>query len=341
MKKFLSLLLFALTTIVLAACSGDTDSSNDSTEKTNKLNIYTTVYPLQYFTERIGADFVNVKSIYPAGSNEHTFEPTQRAMIDLADSDLFFYIGLGLEGFVDKAKTTLKEENVKFVETAENVSEEDLHISTGHTHAEAIKEDDHNHDDDDHEHDEEGHGEEHHEDHQHSDHDSHVWLSPVISKQLAAVIKDELIKAMPEQEQLFTQNYNVLVQELDTLHRDFLSMSEKVSNKTFFVSHAAFGYIAGHYGLNQVPVAGLNSQSEPSQKQLAAIVDLARKEKITHIFFEQNVSSNLTKVIQEEIGAEASVLHNLSVLTEKDIKNKEDYFTLMRANLDVLENALK
>ena len=338
MKKFLSLLLFALTTIVLVACSGDSDSSTDSTD-TDTINIYTTVYPLQYFTERIGAEYVNVQSIYPAGSNEHTFEPTQRAMIDLADSDLFFYIGLGLEGFVDKAKTTLKGENVKFIATAENVPEVDLHISTGHTHAEATKED--HEDGHDHDHDDEGHEEDNHEDHQNSDHDSHVWLSPVISKQLAAVIKDELIKAMPEQEQLFTQNYDALVQELDTLHRDFLLMSEKVSNKTFFVSHAAFGYIAGHYGLNQVPVAGLNSQSEPSQKELAAIVDLARKEKITHIFFEQNVSSNLTKVIQKEIGAEASILHNLSVLTEKDIKNNEDYFTLMRSNLDALENALK
>ena len=329
MKKLLSLLLFAITAIVLAACGGETDdSSTDSTEKTDVMNVYTTVYPLQYFTERIGAEYVNVKSIYPPGSNEHTFEPTQRAMIDLADSDLFFYIGLGLEGFVEKAKTTLKDEHVTFIATAENVSEEDLHISTGHSHAEATNE-------------EEGHDEENHADHNHGDHDSHVWLSPVISQQLASVIKDELIKAMPEQEQLFTQNYDALVQELETLHQDFSAMAEKVSNKTFFVSHAAFGYISGHYGFKQVPVAGLNSQSEPSQKELAAIVDLAKEKNITHIFFEQNVSSNLTKVIQEEIGAEAAILHNLSVLTEKDIKNKEDYFSLMRANLDILENALK
>lgn len=336
MKKLLSLLLFSITAIILVACNEETDLSTDSTEKADVMNVYTTVYPLQYFTERIGAEYVNVKSIYPPGSNEHTFEPTQRAMIDLANSDLFFYIGLGLEGFVDKAKTTLKGENVKFIATADNVSEEDLHISTGHSHAAAPKEEGH-----DHEHDEDGHEEENHEDHQHADHDSHVWLSPVISQQLAAVIKDELIKAMPEQEQLFTQNYDTLVQELETLHSDFLAMAEKVSNKTFFVSHAAFGYIAGHYGFIQVPVAGLNSQSEPSQKELAAIVDLAKEENIKHIFFEQNVSSNLTKVIQKEIGAKASILHNLSVLTDKDIKNKEDYFSLMRANLDVLENALK
>lgn len=328
MKKLLSLLLLSTIAIILTACSTDNDSTNETPEKKDVIDIYTTVYPLQYFAERIGADYVNVKSIYPPGSNEHTFEPTQKAMISLADSDLFFYIGLGLEGFVEKAKTTLKDQHVTFIATADHVTEEQLHISTGHSHAEE-EEHEHEHEDED------------HDDHNHSEHDSHVWLSPVISQQLAAVIKDELVKAMPEHEALFMQNYDALVQDLEILHHDFLEMAENVPNKTFFVSHAAFGYIAGHYGFKQVPIAGLNSQSEPSQKELASIVDLAKENNITYIFFEQNVSSKLAEVIQKEIGAKASILHNLSVLTEEDIKKGEDYFTLMRANLDALENALK
>lgn len=72
------------------------------------INVYTTVYPLSYFAERIGGEYVNVTSIYPPGTNEHTFEPTQKDMMALADADLFFYIGLGLEGFVENAKNTLK-----------------------------------------------------------------------------------------------------------------------------------------------------------------------------------------------------------------------------------------
>lgn len=317
MKKLAIILLFCALSLILAACS---DSDDKSKSDDSKISIYTTVYPLLYFAERIGGDYVNVQSIYPPGANEHTFEPTQKTMIDVAKSDLFFYIGLGLEGFVEKAEKSLEKENVKFVATADNVSEQLLDVSTGHTHDE---------------------NEEEEEEHHHGEHDSHVWLSPIISKDLAAVIKDELVAAMPEQEQLFTENYNTLVQDLQTLDQEFQQMGASVPNKTFFVSHAAFGYIAGHYGLKQVPVAGLNSQSEPSQKELASIVDLAKKENIKYIFFEQNVSSKLTKVIQEEIGAEALTLHNLSVLTKEDIKNNEDYFTLMRANINALEKALK
>jgi len=334
LKKVLSLFLFSIVAVILAACGGDDNATTDketTEESTNKLSIYTTVYPLQYFAERIGGEYVDVSSIYPPGANEHTFEPTQKDMMTLADADMFFYIGLGLEGFVEKAKNTLANENVKLVATADHVSEEKLHISTGHVHAED-EEDDHGHEEEandlliDHS----GHG-----------HDSHVWLSPVISQDLAAVIKDELVAAMPEQEALFTENYEALVAELEELHAKFESMAAQTTQKTFFVSHAAFGYIAGHYGFSQVPVAGLNSQSEPSQKELTKIVDLAKKENIQYIFFEQNVSSNLTEVIQNEVSADSLILHNLSVLTTDDIKNGETYFTLMEKNMEALKTALQ
>ena len=333
MKKWF--LFIPMLALLLAACNSDNATPTTDTEKTDDtLSIYTTVYPLQYFAERIGGEAVNVSSIYPAGANEHTFEPTQKDMMTLADADLFFYIGLGLEGFVENAKKTLANEDVKLVPTAEGVTEEQLHISTGHTHEEAIEEEH------DHEHDEDEHAEENHDDHAHTDHDAHVWLSPIISQQLALAIKDELVAALPDQEATFTKNYETLVADLDTLNADFETMAAATKKKTFFVSHAAFGYIAGHYGLKQVPVAGLNSQSEPSQKELTSIVDLAKKENIEYIFFEQNVSSNLTKIIQNELGAQTLTLHNLSVLTKEDITNNEDYFTLMRKNIDVLKQAL-
>lgn len=334
MKKWMYVVV-AMLAVVLAACGKDDDTGMDIADVPETLNVYTTVYPLQYFTQEIGGRFVTVQSIYPAGANEHTFEPTQKDMMNLADADVFFYIGLGLEGFVENAQKTLANENVKLVATADAISEDDLHISTGHTHAEAIEVHE--------EHDHEGHSheEEVQEDHNHDDHDSHVWLSPVLSKELATVIKNTLVEKLPEQEATFTANYEQLVKDLDALHAEFEAMAAETTNKTFFVSHAAFGYIAGHYGFNQVPVAGLNSQSEPSQKELTAIVDLAKKQNIKHIFFEQNVSSNLTEVIQKEIGADTLTLHNLSVLTNEDISNDETYFTLMQKNIEALKTALQ
>ena len=330
MKKVFLLFSVAVLALFTAACGDKSTTVDKDAESTSKLSIYTTVYPLSYFSERIGGEFVDVSSIYPTGANEHTFEPTQKDMMKLADADLFFYVGLGLEGFVENAKKTLAKEDVTLIATADQVSDEQLAVSTGHTH-----------DDEEEEHTHEEHEDgSSHDDHDHGDVDPHVWLSPVISQDLALAIKNALVEKMPEQEDAFTANYETLVSELQQLDEQFKTMADAVNEKTFFVSHAAFGYIAGEYGLTQIPIAGLNSQTEPSQKELTTIVDKAKDLNIHYILFEQNVSSKLAEVIQKEVGADSLVLHNLSILTTDDVKNKETYFTLMQKNIKTLETAL-
>ncbi|ANU12623.1 metal ABC transporter solute-binding protein, Zn/Mn family [Planococcus halocryophilus] len=324
MKKTILLLSLLL---LLAACGKTSEEAQSIDNDDSKLQVYTTVYPLTYFTERIGGDLINVQSIYPAGSNEHTFEPTQQEMIKLADADLMFSIGLGLEGFIDNAKKTLENENVEFVATADQITDEDLEAALGHQ--EDVNED--------------AHAEEAESDdgHDHGSTDPHVWMSPVLSEKLVESIKDSLVKADPENAEVYESNYSELIVELETLDRSFDSLAERVSKDTFFVSHAAFGYLSEPYGFKQIAIAGLNSQNEPSQKELTEIVDLAKEYDLQYIVFEQNVSSNLTKVIQKEVGAEAIDMHNLGVLTQENIDNEETYFTLMEKNLQVLETILK
>ena len=317
MKKQLFILLL-LTVLLLVACS-DKEIVKDVSDS-DKLTVYTTVYPLQYFTERIGGDHVEVKSIYPPGSDEHTFEPTQKEMMALADSDLFFYIGLGLEGFVNNAEKTLESEHVKMIATAEAITEDMLHEDPELDHAK-----------------DESHEEA---EHDHGVIDPHVWISPVLSDALAYAIKEALIKIEPDKKADFEANFEALRDDLLKLDRKFLDMASKASAKTFFVSHAAFGYIADTYGLEQVAIAGLNSQNEPSQKQLASLVKYASEHDVKYVLFEQNVSSKLTDVIRKEIGAESLMLHNLGILTADDIKNEEDYFSLMEMNIATLEKAL-
>lgn len=331
MKKLIASLSSAL---LLAACGEPAIDNGAQTEPVDesKLQVYTTVYPLTYFTERIGGEHVQVQSIYPAGANEHTFEPTQQDMIKLAEADLMFYVGLGLEGFIDKAEDTLKDEKVEFVAAADAISDEELEAAGEPHQAEAHEEETHA---------EEAAEEEGHEGHDHGTVDPHVWMSPVLSQKLAESIKNNLAEADPENSEAYESNYAQLIIELEELDGAFEELSERVDNKTFFVSHSAFGYIAEPYGFEQVAVAGLNSQDEPSQKELAEIVDLAKEKEIQYIVFEQNVSSNLTEVIQNEVGAEAIQMHNLGVLTQENIDNEETYFTLMEKNLQVLETVLK
>lgn len=316
MKKKSLVFLALIMTLLISACGNKEDDNKADIQNDGKLTVYTTVYPLLYFTERIGGEFVDVNSIYPAGTDEHSFDPTQKDMIALSDADLFFYIGLGLEGFVENAQKTLKNEHVEFVATAESISTNQL--KEGHDE----------------------HGEEEHDEHAHGQFDPHVWISPKLSIELANSIKEALISKLPAEQETLEKNFDLLEDDLIELDERFKEMADNAATKTYFVSHAAFGYIANEYGLKQVAIAGLNSQSEPSQKQLANIVEQAKAENVQFILFEQNVSSKLTEVVRNEIGAESLMLHNLGVLTQEDIDNNETYFTLMERNLQVFEQAL-
>ncbi|WP_077214326.1 metal ABC transporter solute-binding protein, Zn/Mn family [Bacillus dakarensis] len=314
MKKLLSLVTSVLVIgLFLAGCGSETETEQEP-ENSNQglLKIYTTVYPLQFFTEEIGKDLVDVSTIYPPGSDEHTFEPSQKDMMQLADSDLFIYVGLGLEGFVNNAEKTLKDEDVILFPAGEGI------------HLDPHEEDADGHDD---------HGHNH-------DVDPHVWIDPVYAKELAEGIKNELIKQLPDHEQQLEENYAALSDQLDRLHEQFETTIKEANKKQIIVSHAAYGYWEERYGLEQISVSGLSSSSEPTQKQLENIISTAKEHDLKYIFFEQNVSSRLTETVQKEMNAESLVLHNLSVLTDKDISENRNYFTIMEDNLNAIKTAL-
>lgn len=269
-------------------------------------------------------------------------------MMKLADSDLFVYVGLGLEGFVEKAKETLKNENVKLLAAGDNI-DFDSHEEEGHDHEseENHEEEGHdhegeeNHEEEGHDHEgEENHKEDGHDGHNHGDVDPHVWIDPVYSKDLAEAIKNELVALLPEHKEQMEENFAKLATELDELDKEFDEVIHHAEHKEFIVSHSAYGYWEQRYGLKQISVSGVSTSQEPSQKQLEKIISTAKEHNLKYIFFEQNVSSKLTEIVQKEMNAEALTLHNLSVLTDEDIKNERNYFSIMKDNLKALDTAL-
>lgn len=311
-KWFMSLSL--LSVVALAACGNNNEegSSAESSES-DPLSIYTTVYPLQFFAERIAGDEADVSSILPPGSDSHTYEPTSKDVIAIAEADAFIMNGAGLEGFADSIAEAVESENVLIAEATDGIE---------------LSEGAHDHD----------HGHDH--DHDHGDYDPHVWLDPIRSIEMAENIKELLINLQPDDEALFNENFESLKAELEALDQEFSSSIEQASGNHFIVSHAAYGYWEEAYDVHQIAVSGLSPTQEPSQKELQEIVETAEAYELQHVFFEQNVTTKIAEVVREEIGAETLMLHNLSVLTDEDIENGEDYFSLMKRNLEQLNIAL-
>ena len=125
---------------------------------------------------------------------------------------------------------------------------------------------------------------------------------------------------------------------MDTEYKQGLSSCE---GKNIITSHAAFGYLAAAYGLNQVPIAGLSPDAEPSPRQLADIAKFAKDNQVKYIFFESLVSPKLSQTIATEVGAQTLVLNPIEGLSEEEMSHGKTYFSVMQDNLTNLRTALQ
>ncbi|MBY6036464.1 zinc ABC transporter substrate-binding protein [Fictibacillus nanhaiensis] len=309
MRK-LGLLCLLLLLLVTAACGNNSSDTKDGT-----LNIYTTMYPLEYFTERIGGKHVNVSSIIPPGADAHTYEPSTKKMVEMSEGDAFVYNKWESDEFSSSVAETLKEEELPIIDAAKGIA---------YTHNEEHKE---------HESSEEQHD--------HSSVDPHIWLDPVLAEQMAQNIYEGLRKIKPEAKDEFKKNYDELIKDLKGLHSAFQSKVENAPKDAFIVSHAAYGYWAERYGLRQIAISGLSPSHEPSQHQIQEIIEHAKAEGISYILYEENVNNKVAAMVKKEVGANTLTLHNLETLTKEDIKNKRNYLSIMKQNIDTLEKALQ
>ena len=139
----------------------------------------------------------------------------------------------------------------------------------------------------------------------------------------------------------YERNYKRLARRLDDLHHLFKETVDNADGKSFVVSHAAFGYLANRYGLNQISISELSPSEEPSPGKLREVVETARKHRVRYILFETLVSSKVAKTVQKEVGARPLTLHPLEGLTPQEKSQGEDYFTLMEKNAKHLGKALE
>ncbi|MCP9487674.1 MAG: zinc ABC transporter substrate-binding protein [Gaiellaceae bacterium MAG52_C11] len=162
--------------------------------------------------------------------------------------------------------------------------------------------------------------------------DPHVWLDPV----RYARIVERIGTALDRPDEAAR-----LKKELLALDGEFRAGLEDCERQELVTSHAAFGHLAERYGLEQIAISGLSPEAEPTAGELEQVIEKVREHGATTIFFETLVSPRLAQTVAREVGAETAVLNPLEGLTEEDIDAGADYFSLMRANLAALREALE
>ncbi len=310
--------------VMLSACGNINKGENKDVSSKNKLKIYTTAFAFQSFTEQIGGKYVDVESIYPPGADMHTFEPTQKEMVNIAKGDLFIYSNQEMDPVAKKIAGSINNKDLKLA-LAANFTHDDLVVNHEHEHE---------HEGHEHDHEEEGH------DHEEGSEDPHIWLDPVLNKKMVKSIKDDLAKKDPQHKDYYENNYKQVVNDLDNINQRLTEVTEHPKRDTVVISHDSIGYLANRYGFKQEGVSGMNNE-EPSQRDLMDIVNNIKQTKQPYVLYEQNISSKVTDVIQKESNSTPLSFHNMATLSKEESKEGNiTYQSLMKRNIKSLDKAL-
>jgi zinc transport system substrate-binding protein len=309
-KAFTVITFITLLTSVLFLVFGCTTKQSPAiqADKTSlsKPVIYTSIYPIYDFVNKIGGDKVIIKNILPAGAEPHSYEPSARLLAELSKAQLFIYNGVGMEPYLDKFRKTLQGSPLIMVEAGRGIDLIKVNDEGSNVHD-----------------------------------DPHVWLSPSSALIMGQNILQAIISIDPKNKSYYENNYKTFKDNLTSLDQEYKDTLTRCKKKDVVVTHAAFGYLCREYGLNQISVMGLNAEAEPTPRKIKEIIESIKKQHITHIFFETLYSPKVSDTISRETGTQILQLYPLDTLTENQIGKGEDYFSIMRLNLKNLKDALE
>ncbi len=293
--------------IGLAGCAGSREPLADGV-----IHIVAGFYPLQFVAEQIGGARVHVTSLTQPGVEPHDLELSPRQVASVADADLVVYLG-GFQPAVDEA--TEQEAADRAFDAADAVALRPAVVVPMPP-------------------------DEYHEDEGASakgDKDPHIWLDPTRLARVGDALADRLAVIDPERAVTYRDRARALRTSLTGLDTDYSKGLRTCARREIVVSHAAFGYLAERYRLNQIAISGISPDNEPSPGRLADVAEQARAHDATTIFFETLASPKVARAVASEVGLATAVLDPIEGLAAG---SSDTYLTVMRHNLAVLRTAL-
>ena len=273
----------------------------------SKTKVVATFSILADIVSNVGGDRVEVTSLVGANSDAHVYNPSPADARKLADARVVFVNGLGFEGWLErlvkasgtKAPTVVASKGIKPLERA---------ASGGHSHGRV---------------------------------DPHAWQSVANVKVYATNVRDGLIAADPAGKATYDANAAAYLEKLDALDKEVRDAVAKIpaERRRVLTTHDSFGYFAAAYGIEMVAPQGVSTESEPSAKDVAALITQIKNKKISGVFMENVTDPRLIQRISAETGAKGGGTLYSDALTDPK-GPAPTYIDLIQHNIRTLSQAL-
>lgn len=267
--------------------AGATTSTAAAQEKVRLVASFTILADM---AREIGGERLQVDTLVGPDGDAHVFQPTPAHARAVAQADILLVNGLGFEGWIDRLQRSSGFKGLLVV------------ASAGITPITMA--DDHDH----------GHG------HGHSPgasstrkkarpaaaiSDPHAWQDLANGRAYVDNIARGLAAADPPGAGYYAQRAGAYKQRLSDLDTRVRAAFDAIPAKKrrAITSHDAFGYFGRAYGIEFIPATGASTESEPTARQIAALIAQIRKEKIKALFVENMSNPRLI----EQLGRDAGV----------------------------------
>ena len=273
--------------------------------------VVVTLPVLKDFSEVIGGDRLEVKSLLTGLESEHTYTPKPTDIMAVQEAHLLLKIGLGLESWVDQLIKNAGNTHLLVINTADGVPLLRDSSNSNTNQSEGFKD-------------------------RHTMGNPHIWLDPVNAKIMLRHIVDGLIKIDPQGKEIYHKNFASYIKKLDLLEEQAKKRVTALPDRRIVTHHAAWPYFARRFGFiiegNLINQVG----SEPSAKELARLTRKIKREGIKVIVSEPQLNPKLPQMMAQETGARVVVLTPLPGA----IPGTETYLSMIEYDINQLIEAL-
>jgi zinc transport system substrate-binding protein len=271
------------------------------------LTVFVVNYPLQYFTERIGGEHVNVVFPAPADVDPTYWMPDTATITAFQQADLILLNGAGYARWVNKV--TLP--RFRMVNTSAGFRDRYIEATEVITHT---------------------HGSEG--DHAHEAIAFTTWIDFSLAAEHARAITAALNRKRPALRDIFETNYALLEKDLMTLDRTIKDIVSKDRTRPLVVSHPVYEYFARRYGLN-IKSVHWEPDDILSNKQIMELNSLLKEHPAKWMIWEGNVMKQSAEKLKA-IGVDSLVFNPCG-----NTPDQGDFLSVMRQNVKNLKSAFQ
>ncbi|MCW0979465.1 zinc ABC transporter substrate-binding protein ZnuA [Agrobacterium sp. BT-220-3] len=302
-------------------------------------NVVVSIKPVHSLVAAIMQGVGEPQLIVDGAASPHTYNLRPSNARTLEKADLVFWVGPGLEAFLQKPLEALASK-ATVVELEDAKGLEKLPFREGgpfeaHDHGEEGHGEHEDHAEEAGAHD---HGNDHrHDDREHGAYDTHLWLDPANAKAMAQEIETALITADAGNAAIYQANTKKLIDDIDALDTEIADTIKPVKDKPFIVFHDAYQYFEHRYGVKTAGSITVSPETLPGADRVSQMQEKVRQLGATCVFAEPQFEPKLISVITEGTAAKSATLDPEAATLEP---GPDLYFKLMRGIAGSLKDCL-